>query len=250
MISLRTRALSDQADSGWSTENATRQEMRTATRLSRAAAGSGAVARRSLAAMFLAAFSALAFASSALAARDADAEAFVQRVIDEANPVFQIDDAAKRKDRVNALVDRYVDLNRVSNFALGQYARAATPAQKAVFRPAFQTHLRRLYLKILESYQGEALKVTGSVVRSPRDIVVKTAFIGAAANAPYAQSIVSWRVYRTESGAFSIMDVGVDEAFLVVAQQSQFKEIIASHGGAGPGIDALIADLEAMNAAR
>ena len=184
-----------------------------------------------------------AFAASPARA-DAAAEAFIAGVLKEANPVFARTDAAARNAGIDGLVARYVDLDRTSMFVLGQYARVMTPAQKAEYKPLFRTYATRIYRKTLEGYKGETLTVTGSSDRSAKDIIVNSKVVGAAPNSPYANTIVMWRVYRSEDGKMAVFDAGADNVWLAIEQQSQFKAVIANNGGGVQGIDALIADLK------
>jgi phospholipid transport system substrate-binding protein len=198
------------------------------------------LARRLVLAMFVAA-GALA-ATPALA--DKQAESFISGVLREANPVFAQKEASARNAGIDALVAKYVDLDRTGQFVLGQYARAMTPQQKAAYKPLFRDYATRVYRKTLEGYQGETLAVTGSVDRSAKDIIVNSKVVGAAANSPYARSVIMWRVYRGEDGKMTIFDAGADNVWLAIEQQSQFKAVIANNGGGAKGIDALIDDLK------
>ncbi len=202
----------------------------------------GVLARMRNVALWFAVFAA-AFAAAPAHAEKA-AETFMAGVLKEANPVFARADAAARNAGIDALVAQYVDLDRTSMFVLGQYARIMTPAQKAEYKPLFRAYATRVYRKTLEGYKGESLAVTGSTERSPKDIIVNSKVVGAAANSAYANSVVMWRVYRSGDGKMAIFDAGADNIWLAIEQQSQFKSVIANNGGGTKGIDALIADLK------
>lgn len=194
------------------------------------------------AALTLAAIAAIFGAGPARA--DKAAESFLGVVLREANPVFARTDTAARNAGIDALVAKYVDLDRTGMFVLGQYARVMTPAQKTEYKPLFRAYATRVYRKTLDGYRGEALAVTGSVDRSARDIIVNSKVVDAAANSPYAKSVVMWRVYRAEDGTMAVFDAGADNVWLGIEQQSQFKAVIANNGGGVKGVDALIADLK------
>jgi len=183
-----------------------------------------------------------AVATPALA--DNGAETFVSEILSEANVVFNASDIDARNAGIEALVDKYVDMDRVARFALGQYARVATEEQMAVYRPLFRKYATSVYQATLDPYSGESLEVTGSVDRSVRDIIVNTKVVGAKPGSQYADLIVHWRVYRAADGAQSIVDAGASGVWLAIEQQSTFKSVIANNGGGSAGIDALIADLK------
>ncbi len=187
---------------------------------------------------------AAAFASIAPALADKDAETFVAGILVEANSVFEAPDLATRNAGVEALVDKYVDMNRVAKFALGQYVRQASEAQMAAYLPLFRTYATSVYQSTLDPYTGEALEVVDSVDRSERDFIVNSQVVGAKPGSEYADLVVHWRVYRAADGKQSIVDAGASGVWLAIEQQSTFKSVIANNGGGAAGIDALIADLK------
>lgn len=194
---------------------------------------------------FVLAAAALTLAWSAPARADQTAESFVAGILEEANAVFLAPDKAARNAGVEALVDKYVDMDRVARFALGQYARQASDAQLAEYLPLFRKYATSVYQSTLDPYTGEALEVTGSVDRSERDIIVNSKVVGAKPGSEYADLIVHWRVYRGHDGKQSIVDAGAEGVWLAIEQQSTFKSVIANNGGGSAGIDALITDLKA-----
>ena len=173
------------------------------------------------------------------------AEKFVAGILVEANGVFSATDIAARNAGIETLVDKYVDMNRVARFALGQYVRQASDAQMAEYLPLFRKYATSVYQTTLDPYTGEALEVTGSVDRSDRDFIVNSKVIGAKPGSQYADLIVHWRVYRAADGKQSVVDAGASGVWLAIEQQSTFKSVIANNGGGAAGIDALIRDLKA-----
>ncbi|MDZ7628622.1 MAG: ABC transporter substrate-binding protein [Parvularculaceae bacterium] len=174
---------------------------------------------------------------------DPAAETFVAAILEEANAIFSDTDAASRDIAVETLVDKYVDMERVAKFALGQYVRQATPDQMAVYLPLFRRYATNVYQSTLETYSGQKLAVTDSIGRNERDFIVNSKVVSAETGDRYANLVVSWRVYRKPDGAQTIVDAGAEGVWLAIEQQSQFKSVIANNGGGSKGIDALIADL-------
>lgn len=174
---------------------------------------------------------------------DPAAETFVAGILEEANAIFSDTDAASRDIAVETLVDKYVDMERVAKFALGQYVRQATPDQMAVYLPLFRRYATNVYQSTLETYSGQKLAVTDSIGRNERDFIVNSKVVSAETGDRYANLVVSWRVYRKPDGAQTIVDAGAEGVWLAIEQQSQFKSVIANNGGGSKGIDALIADL-------
>lgn len=194
----------------------------------------------------LAAAAATAFVALAptRALADEAAEQFIAAVLKEAEPSLKATDQSVMFDGIADLVDKYVDMRRVGLFALGQYARQMTDAQRQEYFPLFKKYATQVYQNSLSNYSGQTLKVTGSVDRSERDIIVNSKAADPAPGDELAGVVIHWRVYRDRDGNMSVVDAGADNVWLAIEQRSQFTSIIANNGGGKAGIDALIAELK------
>lgn len=183
---------------------------------------------------------ALSVASPAVAAaRDPGAEAFVQvkaqRVVTVlANKSIS---EAQKKQVFRQAVDELADVPRVTNFVLGKYARTITPDQKARFAAVFRTYAENVYQSRIDDYRGEQLKVTGSVVRKPGDVIVNTTISGGQITTPLP---VSWRVLGSGQN-WKVVDVQFKGIWLAITQQQDFVSTIDNAGG---NIDVLINQLQ------
>jgi phospholipid transport system substrate-binding protein len=175
----------------------------------------------------------------AQAPRDAGAEQFVmtqaQRVITVLNDKSQ---STPEKIRVfRGIVDEIADVPRVTTFVLGKYARSITPAQQTRFAKVFREFAQNVYESRLGDFHGETVKVTGSVVRKPGDVVVNTTISGGKLSEPV---MASWRVLGSGS-SWKVVDVQVSGIWLAITQQQDFVSTIDNAHG---NIDVLIAQLE------
>lgn len=175
----------------------------------------------------------------AQAPRDAGAEQFVQvqaqRVVSVLNDKSLSADARIKTFR--AIVDEIADVPKITGFVLGKYARSITPAQKQTFAVVFRQYAQNVYEKRLGDYHGEAVKVVGSVVRKPGDVIVNTRISGGKLNEPV---MASWRVLGAGS-SWRVVDVQVSGIWLAITQQQDFVSTIDNAGG---NIDVLISQLE------
>jgi phospholipid transport system substrate-binding protein len=173
--------------------------------------------------------------------RNVGAEQFVEAQAERAIAV--LDDksqtAPARLAAFRALVDQIADEPRITTFVLGKYARTITPAQQAQFTPIFREYLQNIYEAQLSNFHGQKVRVTGSVVRRPGDVVVNTEIYGGDQKQPLA---VAWRVLG-EDGAWKVIDVQASGIWLGITEQQDFVSTIDNHGG---DIDALIAQLKAQ----
>lgn len=165
----------------------------------------------------------------AQAARDASAEAFVQR---EAQHALQIlNDRAlslsARKAAFRSFVDQAADVPRVTSFVLGRYRRQLSPDQYAAFAEAFREYANSVYESRLGQYHGEGFRVTGSIVRAPGDVVVTSQVVGGRFNTP---AVVDWRVINS-GGGWKVVDVEVQGVWLAITQQQDFTSTLANNRG-------------------
>lgn len=185
---------------------------------------------------------ALSIANPALAqsgARDASAEAFVQTKAQRVVSVLanKSMSEAQKKQVFHQAVDELADVPRITNFVLGKYARTITPEQRARFAPVFRTYAENVYQSRISDYRGEQLRVTGSVVRKPGDVIVNTVVAGGQLSQPVP---VSWRVLNN-GGTWKVVDVQFKGIWLAITQQQDFVSTIDNAGG---NIDVLINQLQ------
>jgi phospholipid transport system substrate-binding protein len=180
-----------------------------------------------------------AAASAQGGARDPSAEQYVQA---QAQRVLTLlsDRSMSTSDKIHAfrnLVDQIADVQRITRFVLGKYARTATPAQRQQFDPLFRTYAQDVYETQLNNYHGEIVKVTGSIVRNPGDVIVNSLVSGGKVQKP---APVAWRVMNT-GGSWKIVDVQASGVWLAITQQQDFVSTIDNaHGDIG----VLIAQLQ------
>jgi phospholipid transport system substrate-binding protein len=177
--------------------------------------------------------------ASAQARRDVDAEQFVQAQVVHVLSVLN-DGGQSQADKVRslrAIIDQIADLPRISTFALGKYARTATPAQRERFDTVFRDYAEGVYATRLSEYHGESFKITGSVINRPGDVIVNTVIFGGKLSEP---ATTTWRVLASGT-SWKVVDVQVNGIWLAITQQQDFVSTIDNNGG---NIDVLIAQLE------
>lgn len=185
---------------------------------------------------------ALSIASPAMAqnsARDPSAEAFVQAKAQRVISVLANKSMSEtqKKQVFRQAVDELADVPRITNFVLGKYARTITPEQRARFTPVFRTYAENVYQSRIDDYRGEQLKVTGSVVRKPGDVIVNTVVSGGQLGQPVP---VSWRVLGGGAN-WKVVDVQFKGIWLAITQQQDFVSTIDNAGG---NIDVLTNQLQ------
>lgn len=182
-------------------------------------------------------------------ARDQGAEQYVQV---QAQRVLQVlsDNSMSTTDKIRTfrgVVDQIADVPRITRFVLGKYARIATPAQRQQFDALFRTYAQDVYETRLNQYHGETIKVVGSIVRNPGDVIVNSTVGGGKLDKP---EHVGWRVINAGAG-WKIVDVEVSGVWLAITQQQDFVSTIDNaHGDVGVLIAQLQNDVKRHEAER
>lgn len=186
----------------------------------------------------------LALFAAVPAFADAATEDYVQ---ENANIVLQtlndpsLDDMA-RTAAFSTFMDQFTDLERVSNFVIGKYARRFGADELARYREAFRTYALTVYEVQLDQYRGEAVDVTGSVDRSDTDSIVDTVI--RRSDGKFMD--VRWRVLERD-GSYQVVDVALNIEgnllWLAIEQRAQFISLLDRTNGSA---DALIAKIEEM----
>ena len=172
--------------------------------------------------------------------RDSAAEAFV---LSEANKVLAVlgdrslSIEAKKKT-FRALVDEVADVPKITGYVLGKYRRSISDADFREFSVTFREYANSVYENRLNDYKGETLKVTGSTIRKPGDVIVTTEVVGGKTREPIK---VVWRVLKGDDARWRAVDVQVQGVWLAVTQQQDFVSTLDNAHG---DIHVLIAQLK------
>jgi len=173
--------------------------------------------------------------------RDPAAEQFIRGLGDRAIVILDNPTSTQQEkaDAFSKLVVDNTDIRAIGKFTLGRYRRTLSPAKLNEFLDLFHRFTENFYEARLGEYSGERLDVQGSLVRSPKDVIVMSELRFSFAEDPLK---VNWRL-RKKNGHYVIRDLQVVGIWLALEQRSQFTSVIANHGGQ---IDALLDSLRDM----
>lgn len=181
---------------------------------------------------------------SAVAASTDDATALVKRTTDRM--LATLESRRVEADRNPSLifgmiesdVAPHFDFQRITQGAVGQAWRDATPAQQRALVDGFKQVLIRTYARSIMKYSGETIQyLPAKPGNRPSTVTVSTEIRGAGSS-PIP---VDYRMHNT-GGAWKVYDVVINNASLVGNYRTSFNEEIRRGG-----IDGLIARLGDMN---
>ncbi len=183
-------------------------------------------------------------ASALPAFADARTEAYVQTNASEVLKTLNSPklSAAERTAAFSTYMDKFTNLDAVSNFVIGKYSRRFSEAELARYRKAFRNYALAVYEYELDAYRGEAVVVKNSVDRSETDSIVNTVI----KRKDGKDMDVRWRVQGKE-GEYQVVDVALNLdgnlIWLAIEQRAQFIALLDNNNGSA---DALIKKIDSM----
>ena len=139
---------------------------------------------------------------------------------------------------VETTVAPHFDFERITQGALGQSWRQASPEQQRQLVNGFKQVLIRTYARSLLSYSGQEIRYLPSKPGSRPGTVMVSTEVRESGSAPIP---VDYRMHNS-SGSWRVYDVVINNASLVGNYRTSFANEIRQSG-----IDALIAKLTDMN---
>ena len=162
---------------------------------------------------------------------ESNAEAFVLKLTDEARIIFN--DKSLNKDsrlkKLNDLSSKYLDLDALAGYTLGDYREKTTNSERENFNKLFREYFIKNMSSKLNDFADQDLKVIDSKKINENNIIVSTKIF----SKKDAQEIaVEWRIFTKDSKLLA-RDLVVEGLSLARTQKEEFASIIASKGFVG-----------------
>ena len=162
---------------------------------------------------------------------ESNAEAFVLKLTDEAKIIFN--DKSLNKDsrikKLNDLSSKYLDLEALAGYTLGDYREKATNSERENFNKLFREYFIKNMSSKLNDFADQDLKIIDSKKINENNIIVSTKIF----SKKDAQEIaVEWRIFTKDSKLLA-RDLVVEGLSLARTQKEEFASIIASKGFVG-----------------
>ena len=146
------------------------------------------------------------------------------------------DQSLKRDEKVKILKNKMLDnldVNWMSNFVLGRWARTLSLEQKDKFNKVYANYITSFYASGVKLYSGQDVRVA-DIVEEGDIFLVKTFVLKKGGE----NSISVNYVIKMKEEGFKILDVITDNVSLISSQRSEFNTVIFQKG-----FDNLIKDL-------
>ncbi len=160
-----------------------------------------------------------------------NAEAFVLKLTDEAKIIFNDKSLSKdsRLKKLNDLSSKFLDLDALAGYTLGDYREKATNSERENFNKLFREYFIKNMSSKLNDFADQDLKIINSKKINENNIIVSTKIF----SKKDAQEIaVEWRIFTKDSKLLA-RDLVVEGLSLARTQKEEFASIIASKGFVG-----------------
>ena len=160
-----------------------------------------------------------------------NAESFVLKLTDEAKIIFNDKSLSKdsRLKKLNDLSSKYLDLDALAGYTLGDYREKATSSERENFNKLFREYFIKNMSSKLNDFADQDLKIIDSKKINENNIIVSTKIF----SKKDAQEIaVDWRIFTKDSKLLA-RDLVVEGLSLARTQKEEFASIIASKGFVG-----------------
>jgi phospholipid transport system substrate-binding protein len=140
---------------------------------------------------------------------------------------------------IDDILAPHFDFQKITQGALGQHWRDATPAQRQALMDGFKQVLVRTYARSLLNYSGQEIRYLPVKPGGKANAVTVPTEVRAPGAAPIP---IDYRMFDSGAGGWKVYDVIVNNASLVSNYRSSFSTEIRQNG-----IDGLITKLGEMN---
>lgn len=192
--------------------------------------GNGPLTRREVCGLAVAAL----FGLATPAAANTAAEEYVSGIAEQ---VMQLANNGKKgpalKSQFAALLNRYINLKGIADYALGPYAKKLPAGQRSEFYALVNNYAAALFNYYVDDFRGTKLDIM-STTKQGKFTVIQSAITGGG-----GREQVKWRLVPS-GGSFRVADVNVKGVWLTISMKDRFSKVLkASKGDFGPLFDEL-----------
>jgi phospholipid transport system substrate-binding protein len=189
--------------------------------------------RREFAALLLGAVITGGAGSAAAAVNPA--EGYVGKIADE---VMSLANSGARgtalRGRFASVLNRYINLRNIANFALGPYQKKLRAGDKNEFYTLFNNYAAALFVYYVDDFKGSDLKII-STSKQGNFITITSAIVQKGGG----REQVKWRLIPA-GGGFKISDINIKGVWLTIATKKRFSDVLNKSKG---DFEALFAEL-------
>jgi ABC-type transporter MlaC component len=169
------------------------------------------------------------------AAAVSPAEGYVDRI---ANEVMSLANSGAKgtalRGRFASVLNRYINLRNIANFALGPYQKKLPPGDKNEFYTLFNNYAAALFVYYVDDFKGSDLQII-STSQQGNFITIASAIVQNGGG----REQVKWRLVPA-GGGYKISDINIKGVWLTIATKKRFSDVLNKSKG---DFEALFAEL-------
>lgn len=163
------------------------------------------------------------------------AEGYVGKIADE---VMSLANSGAKgnalRGRFASVLNRYINLRNIANFALGPYQKKLPPGAKNEFYTLFSNYAAALFVYYVDDFKGSDLKII-STSQQGNFITITSAIVQNGGG----REQVKWRLVLA-GGGYKISDINIKGVWLTIATKKRFSDVLNKSKG---DFEALFAEL-------
>lgn len=180
------------------------------------------LSRRAFGALVLAA--ALAPAAPGFAA--SSAEDYVSGIADQVmNLANASQKGPKLKSQFAALLNRYINLKGIADYALGPYSKKIPAGRKPEFYNLVSNYAAALFVYYLEDFRGTELEIKSTTQQGKFTVIQSAIKLKGG-----GREQVRWRL-TPASGGFRISDVNLKGVWMTISMKDRFTKVLTKSKG-------------------
>lgn len=141
------------------------------------------------------------------------------------------------KGKFAALMNRYINLKAIADYALGPYAKKLPADRRAEFYDLVSNYAAALFVYYVDDFRGSELEIV-STSKQGKFTIIQSAITGKG-----NREQVRWRLVGAGS-AFKISDVNLKGVWLTISMKDRFSKVLNKSKG---DFDPLFAELREAN---
>jgi phospholipid transport system substrate-binding protein len=149
------------------------------------------------------------------------AEGYVDKI---ANEVMGLANGSTKGDalrgRFAAVLNRYISLQNIANFALGPYQKKLPAGDKSKFYNLFSNYAAALFVYYVDDFKGTDLEIL-STSQQGNYTVISSAILKKSGG----REQVKWRLSQA-GGSFRVSDINIKGVWLTIATKKRFGDVL------------------------
>jgi phospholipid transport system substrate-binding protein len=138
------------------------------------------------------------------------------------------------KSKFAALMNRYINIKGIADYALGTYSKQLPAGRKTEFYNLVSNYAAALFVYYVEDFRGTELEIT-STTKQGKFTVIQSAIRLKGGG----REQVRWRLVPSGAG-FRVNDVNIKGVWLTISMKDRFSKVLKGSKG---DFDALFAEL-------